>query len=92
MPSTDIDPTAQKKPQQQVLEASQRDIQPARQPEIPAEGPLSEPPEVLGHGADGTEPGAETLPRQPRHPEEGDEQEHAGRMQRRDIAGGEEDL
>ena len=67
-------------PQQGVLQAAQREIEPAGQAPVTAKGPPAELPQPFGKRAHRAKPGAEALAQQPGDGQESDQQKHTGRL------------
>lgn len=78
--------------QQDVLQAAQGDIEPARQAPIAVKSSLAEPPQPFGNRAYRTKPRPEAFAQQPGDRQKGEEQEHSGRMHVGDVARRQQDL
>jgi len=80
----------QKESEQEILEAAQWNIDPARQMQIAAENPAAELPQILRERADGAEPGAESFLGGQAHGEERHEKEHGRGMNFGNAPGGQQ--
>ena len=75
-----------KKPQEEILQTAQREVQPAGQVEItPEEFPASAP-QIFGNGPDRAEPAAKSLAEQERHRQKREQEKHRGGMDARSQA------
>ena len=66
--------------EQQVFQAAQWNVEPAREPQVATEDAATELPEEFRERANRAEPGAEGLFQQEAHQHEADEEEHGGGM------------
>src|ERR1035437_7996343 len=73
--------------EQQILQPTKRNIEPARQKKVAAEELLSRAPQVFRDRSHRAKPATECLAEQERHGQKRDQQKHARRMQRRHMVG-----
>ena len=74
-----------KKSQQKILQSAQRQINPARQVEIPPKQFFPRPPQIFRKSSNRTKPTAKCLPKHKRHRNKRQQQKHRCRMHQRDL-------